>query len=405
MRDVAALLTHPAVLAARTDVEARDAETVAFQAEVSAIPSPTGAETVRARRMARAFGDAGLRDVTTDDVGNVTGLWAGTGSAGEPPVVVASHLDTVFPAEQDVSVRRSGGRWIGPGITDNARGLAASATLARAIAAAQWRITRPILFAATVGEEGSGDLRGVKHLFITRKIAASALIALDGAGLDRVVHRALGARRFRAQYQGPGGHSWSAYGVPNPAHAAATFGAAIPDLTQPGPPMVACSVVGLRGGTGLNSIPSGAEVDIDLRSEDSRTLADAEARVRRAAGFALEQENARRKQGTPELTLRFDVIGDRPAGVTSAMHPLVQAAVAATRALGAEPELAASSTDANVPIALGIPSIALGAGGTAGDTHRPTEWYENTDGTLGLVRALVVLAVAAGIIGQSTREP
>jgi acetylornithine deacetylase/succinyl-diaminopimelate desuccinylase-like protein len=349
--------------------------------------------------VAQAFAAAGLSDIATDPVGNVVGTWPARTSR-EAPVVVASHLDTVFPMEQDVRVTRTGARWLGPGITDNARGLAANIVVAQALAHAGWRVERPIVFAATVGEEGSGDLRGVKHLFHARRLAANALIALDGAGLDRVVHRALGARRLRVRYLGPGGHSWSAYGVANAAQAAATFGALVPDQARVGPPVVTASVVGLRGGTSLNSIPAEAAVEVDLRSEAGDMLAEVEGAVRAAAHTALEAENARRRNGTPLLQLVIEVIGDRPAGVTPAGHPLVQTALAATRALGTEPELAASSTDANVPIALGIPAIALGAGGVAGDTHRPTEWYENTDGSLGLVRVLLVLAAAAGVEGS-----
>jgi len=387
---ISRLLAHDRVRAARRHLERSDESTLAVQAELSAIPAPTGAEGRRAARLAELFREVGLRDVDLDEAGNVHG-WAGE-RRDRAPVVLNAHLDTVFGPDVDVGVERRGRRLEGPGIADNARGLAALVGVARALVEARVPLARPVRFAGTVGEEGAGDLRGVRHLFngLSGERPA-AFIALDGAGLERVVHRALGSRRYRVTYRGPGGHSWAAFGVANPANAVGRVAGLLADLAIPSAPRTTCAVVGLGGGTGLNSIPQEAWLDLDLRSEDPEALARLDDTVRATLVRAAEQENRRRAPGTAQLQWDARRLGDRPSGVVPPEHPLVQAALAATRALGREAELACASTDANVPIALGIPAIALGAGGTAGDAHLPTEWYENVDGPLGLVRALLVV--------------
>jgi len=256
---------------------------------------------------------------------------------------------------------------------------------------------RPVRFTATVGEEGSGNLRGVKHLFANGDGRPHAFIALDGAGLERIVHRALGARRYRVTYRGPGGHSWGAFGVANPANAVGRATSLLADLPAQHSPRSTCAVVRLGGGTGLNSIPQEAWLDLDLRSEDPRALVQLDETVQGVLARALTEENSHRTAGTPPLRLDLRRVGDRPSGLTPRAHPLVQTAIAATRSLGRPHELACASTDANVPIALGVPAIALGAGGHAGDAHLPTEWYENVDGPLGVVRALLVTAAMAEV--------
>jgi acetylornithine deacetylase/succinyl-diaminopimelate desuccinylase-like protein len=218
---------------------------------------------------------------------------------------------------------------------------------------------------------------------------------LDGAGLERIVHRALGSRRYRVTFRGPGGHSWAAFGVANPANAAGRAIALLADLPVKSEPRTTCAVVRIGGGTGLNSIPQEAWMDLDLRSEDPKALAQLDVTVHAALDRAADDENRRRTTGSAALHVHVQLVGDRPSGVTPRAHPLVRVAVAANRALGRDAELAAASTDANVAIALGIPAIALGAGGRAGDAHLTTEWYENTDGSLGVLRALLVVAAMA----------
>ena len=401
-----ALLAHERVRAARAYIERSDEGTLARQATLSAIPAPTGAESARGARVAEMFGEIGLDDVQMDEVGNVRG-WFGNGDGHATVgarhvvplhagcVVLSAHLDTVFGPDLDVSVSRRGTRLEGPGISDNARGLAALIAVGEALVRARVTTQRPVLFAATVGEEGSGDLRGVRHLFDGQTIRPHAFIALDGAGLERIVHRALGARRYRVTYRGPGGHSWAAFGVANPANAVGRATAMLADLTTPQSPRSTCAVVRIGGGTSLNSIPQEAWLDLDLRSEDPRALEQMDTRVQAALQQALDDENRHRMPGTTTLALDVRQVGDRPSGLTPRTHPLVQAAVAATRAVGQEHQLACASTDANVPIALGVPAVALGAGGRAGDAHLPTEWYENEGGALGIVRALLVTAAMA----------
>ena len=400
---VSRLLAHERVRAARHHIERTDEVTLARQTALSAIPAPTGAEDRRAARVAELFREIGLADVSVDHAGNVHG-WFGKNGDSTAPVVLAAHLDTVFGAEVDVAVERRGHRLEGPGISDNARGLAALVAVAEAMVAARVPTARPILFAATVGEEGSGDLRGVKYLLNGKQGAGPppvAFIALDGAGLERVIHRALGSKRYHVTFRGPGGHSWAAFGVANPANAVGRATALLADLPPPGRgangsrPRTTCAVVRLGGGTGLNSIPQEAWLDLDLRSEDPHALAQLDVTVRAALERAADDENRRRTAGTPPIRLELQLVGDRPSGITPRAHPLVQAAVAVNRALGRDAELASASTDANVAIALGIPAIALGAGGKAGDAHLATEWYENVEGALGVVRALLVTAAIA----------
>ncbi len=402
---VSRLLAHERIRAARHHIERTDEGTLARQAALSAIPAPTGAEGRRAAHVAELFRTIGLCDVMVDHAGNVHG-WLGKNGEKSAPVVLAAHLDTVFGAEVDVAVERRGQRLEGPGISDNARGLAALVAVAEAMVAARVPATRPILFAATVGEEGSGDLRGVKYLLNGRHTVGAqhaaplpvAFIALDGAGLDRVIHRALGSKRYHVTFRGPGGHSWAAFGVANPANAVGRAAALLADLAPQHAPRTTCAVVRLGGGTGLNSIPQEAWLDLDLRSEDPRALAQLDVTVRTALERAADDENRRRTAGSPTLRVEIQLLGDRPSGITPRAHPLVQAAVAANRALGRDAELASASTDANVPIALGIPAIALGAGGKAGDAHLATEWYENVEGALGIIRALLVTAAMAEVV-------
>ncbi len=395
---IAALLENDRIRAARAHIERTDEVTLARQAALSAIPAPTGAEAARGRRVAEMFGDAGLDDVTIDAVGNVRG-WCGKRETGNDCVVLSAHLDTVFGPELDVSVSRRGLRLEGPGIADNARGLAALVTVGEALTRARVHTERPILFAATVGEEGSGDLRGVRHLLGPSDrptVRPSAFIALDGAGIERIVHRALGARRYRVTYAGPGGHSWAACGVANPANAVGRAVAMIAQLPTHNAPRTTHAVVRIGGGTSLNSIPQTAWFEIDLRSEDPRALQRIDEAVHATVTAALHEENRQRVPGTAPLAMDVRRVGDRPSGLTPRSHPLVQTAVAATRAMGHEHQLACASTDANIPIALGVPAVALGAGGRAGDAHLPTEWYENDKGALGIVRALLVTAAMAG---------
>lgn len=381
--------------AARSALAASDDAVLREQVATSAIPAPTGDESARGAHIAARFRALGLSDVRVDEVGNVLGTR--TGVEDVAPVVICAHLDTVFPATTDVSVRRSGPRLDGPGIVDNARGLAGMLALARAIDGCTLRTQRPVVFVATVGEEGGGDLRGAKHLFASFERTPACCIALDGAGDDRIVHRALGARRFRVTYRGAGGHSWAAFGVPNPVHAVGAAAARLAALPLPRHPRTTLSVCRIGGGISVNTIPEQAWLEVDLRSSSAEALAGCVADIRAAVHTAAREENVRRAPGTDPLTHEVAMIGDRPCGSTSEHHPLVRIACATTRAIGRVPELVTASTDANVPISLGIPAIAIGAGGRGAGVHTPAEWYDNTDGTVGLARALAIVVASAGL--------
>ena len=379
---------------ARARLAATDERLLTTQIALSEIPSPTGDEQARGASVAHRFRRLGLNAVRVDDVGNV--LATRDGDADVAPVVVCAHLDTIFPAGTPVGVAREGRHLQGPGIVDNSRGLAAMLALAEAIDGRRVRTRRPIVFAATVGEEGAGDLRGVKHLFAHMLAQPAACIALDGAGDDRIVTRALGARRFRVTFHGAGGHSWAAFGVPNPVHAAGATAAKLAALPLPRTPRTTLSVCRIGGGISVNAIPDEAWLEIDLRSSSADILERCSADIQQAVRVAVHEENARRSPGTATLSTTITTIGDRPCGEVDAEHPLVRAAMQATRAIGRTPELATASTDANVPISLGIPAIAIGAGGRGGGVHTSAEWYDNTEGTLGVARALTVLVAAAG---------
>ena len=386
---------HAALAGARERLAARDESVLRTQIAVSEIPAPTGDEFRRATWIASRFTALGLADVRTDRAGNVIGRRPGASDG--PSVAVCAHLDTVFPPNTPLGVRRDGSRLAGPGIGDNGRGLAAMLALAEEIDGVRVRVQTPIDFVATTGEEGVGDLRGAKAFFAGAAGQIAAAIALDGAGDERVVHRALGARRFRVTYRGTGGHSWAAYGVANPVHAAATAVATLGALALPHEPRTTLTVGRIGGGIAVNAIPECGWFEVDLRSVSATVLERYDRDVRAAVHAAAATENVRRAAGTRALTVEIEVIGDRPCGDIPADNPLVVAAIEATRLVGRAPDLATASTDANVPISLGIPAVAIGAGGTGGDAHTISEWYDNADGTLGLARALTTIVSAAGL--------
>lgn len=382
-------LRLPGVRHAADLILADDEATVRSQVELSEIPAPAFQEAERGLRMGALFADSGLPEATVDAEGNVH--TTRPGSEPGPPLVVSAHLDTVFPAGTDVSVHRDGDILRGPGISDDARGLAALLAVARAMNAAGIATRAPVLFAATVGEEGIGDLRGVKHLFGPGGAArgAAGFLSLDGAGLDRIVIDGLGSRRYRLEVTGTGGHSWVDWGTPNPIHALVDVGRSLTTIELGLAPVATLTLARVGGGTSVNAIPQRAWIEIDTRSASGERIDALEAEIRAVVDAARH----------PRDGLRFDltVIGDRPCGATSADAPLVRAAFAATRAVGGQPLPALSSTDANVPMALGIPALTMGCGGEAGLAHTTEEWYRNVGGPKGVVRALYTVLLAAGV--------
>jgi tripeptide aminopeptidase len=317
-------------------------------------------------------------------------------------LVLSGHLDTVFPEGTDVTVRMRGDTLYAPGIADDTRGLIAVLTVLRAMNAADLRTEGDVWFVGTVGEEGLGDLRGVKHLFRKGGPRIDAFISIDGAGDRRVVHQALGSRRYRTTVRGPGGHSWGAFGLANPAHALGraihAFDQAASDFVAEGP-RTSYNVGVIGGGTSVNSIPFEAWMEVDMRSADAGRLMGIDSLYRAAIGQAVEEQNQERLRGEP-LSIDLDLVGDRPSGEIDPATPFVQRAMATVRHFGWEPELQRSSTDANVPIALGIPAVTMGGGGVAGGAHSLDEWWLNRDGHLAIQRTLLLVLAEAGLAAR-----
>ena len=394
---VSRLLEQEDVRAAHEHIVATDERTLTDQIVLTEIPAPPFGEEARARRMVELLAEAGLADVDQDAVGNVLALRPG--AEDRQPLVLSAHLDTVFPTGTDVSVRRDGEILRAPGISDDGRGLAALVAIARALSKAAITTRLPILFAATVGEEGSGDLRGVRHLFGAGGAGSEAagFISLDGAGMKYVVARSLGARRFRVVLRGRGGHSWIDWGAPNPIHALGRAVGALAAWPAPTDPPLSLTVARWGGGTSVNAIPEEAWADLDLRSESSSHLDGGEERMRAVLERSLSEENSGTTDPGRRLHLEVTPLGHRPTGVTALDSPLVEAALEATRASGVEPVVTASSTDANLPMSLGIPAITLGAGGSAGEVHTNGEWYRNDNGPMGIQRALHTVLLLTGL--------
>ena len=378
-----------------------DSSSVRFNSElirICEIPAPPFKEQERGRYFAARFNELGLDDVHTDTEGNVIGFYCG--EREQPLVVVSAHLDTVFPEGTDVRVRHVGSRICAPGIADNCAGLAALIGLIQAMNAGQIKLRGTIAFVATVGEEGEGDLRGVRHLFTEGKLAkrVSSFISFDGTGVDFITHQALGSRRYRIRLEGPGGHSWGDFGVVNPVHALGRAVARLADYHAPAEPRTTYSVGRIEGGESVNVIPQSASMDVDLRSVSDPELARLEDFLLMALNRAVIDENVMRAASGKKLKADVRLIGNRPSGETPRESYLVRTAMEASRVLGITPILNRASTDANIPISLGIPAITIGAGGKSNDSHRLSEWFDPTGRELGYKRALLLALGLAGLV-------
>ena len=395
------LLNAPQVKAAFQYFETEAESITAEQIAICSVAAPPFGEQERAKYLQQKFIDCGLVQAEIDEAGNCLALYEGRSPA--PVMVVSAHLDTVFPAGTDLTLRRNGDRLLAPGISDDCCGLAALIALARVLTMIKMEVGTSILFVGTVGEEGEGNLRGVRHLFTAGKWAGkiAAFVSLDGAGLEPVTQGALGSRRYRVQLRGPGGHSWGDFGIANPVH---SLGRAISSLAAyPAPldPRTTFNVGKVSGGSSINAIPGEASMEVDLRSISEDELVRLDAFFRRTVREAVEQENANRRSDTPPLELNLNLIGERPSGETAPHSPIVILAQEATRAVGSIPVLERASTDSNVPIALGIPAITLGAGGTSGNPHTIDEWYDPRNRHLGLRRALLVTLGMTKLVSTS----
>jgi tripeptide aminopeptidase len=391
---------HPRMRTVMDMLKAENAWTVDQQISICEIPAPPFKETQRGLEYKRRFEALGLRNVRIDAVGNVIAERAGTGAG--PTVVIAGHLDTVFPEGTDVKVKREGTKLSGPGIGDDCRGLAVVLAVARAFEKAGVQTNGTVYFIGNVGEEGPGNLRGVRHLFEQElKGKINYFISVDGTGLD-VTSRAVGSYRYRVTYKGPGGHSYGAFGIPNPIHALGRAMAKIADLQVPANPKTTFNVGIIQGGTSVNSIPFEGIMEIDMRSESPQSLASLDVQVQRILREALAAENNRwtgDRAARAKLTLTVDTIGIRPANSAQAdAAPIVATALAAARALEFTATTGASSTDSNLPMSIGIPAITIDGGGRGTGAHSLAESYDDgLNGWLGPQWAALIVAALAGL--------
>lgn len=373
---IAQVTSSPAFAKARATLDADYDRTIAELIRITETPAPPFKETERAKLFADMLRKQGLRDVEIDAVGNVTGLRAGTGDG--PLLVVSAHLDTVFPEGTPIKVTRKGDRLSAPGVGDDSLGLASILAWSRALDAAGVKTRSGILFVGTVGEEGPGDLRGVRHFFAKGryKDRVGAFLSVDNSNVRRIVQGAVGSRRYRLTFAGPGGHSYGAFGTVNPMAAMADTIQRMYRIAPPGDPKTTYAASVVSGGTSVNSIPNSIVLDVDMRSVDPGELSKLEKRLLAIVDEAVAAENFARSTKDGAIAAERKLIGDRPAGRTDPAHALVRNALAAVKAAGLDPFLDSSSTDSNIPMSLGIPALTVGAGAGGGRTHSLDEYLD-----------------------------
>jgi acetylornithine deacetylase/succinyl-diaminopimelate desuccinylase-like protein len=384
-----ALLSRPDVRQALAYIQDHDQAQIARQIAIAQIPAPPFHEEARAQVLAGEFRRIGLQDVETDGIGNVLGWIPGSSPR---TLAVAAHLDTVFPEGTDVTVKRQGDRLVGPGLADDTRGLAALLAVVEALKAANIHTRRSLLFVADVGEEGLGNLRGIKYLVGESKYRGriDAFISIDGVG-NHVAHREMGSRRYRVTVTGPGGHSWANFGRANPAHAAGRIIAHLADMETPTDPKTTYNVGRVGGGTSVNSIPFESWFEFDMRCTDEAALDRLEKEFLRLAKLGVDEENRLREPSRTKVVLDAKLLAVRRA-VSSHNETLVKAAQEAARAVGmSAPDLTTSSTDSNAAMSAGIPAITIEGGGRAGNMHSLEEWFEPAGAYKGIQKALFTI--------------
>jgi acetylornithine deacetylase/succinyl-diaminopimelate desuccinylase-like protein len=398
--DVTRVRAHPKFAQAMAALDADHDRLVREIVALTEIPAPPFGEDARGAAYLEMLRAHGLTDVERDAEGNVMGVRRGSGNG--PLIAIAAHLDTVFPAGTDVIVRRDGTRLSAPGIGDDTRALAVLLAMIRAMDAAGIRTTADILFIGDVGEEGLGDLRGMKHLFLKGpyRDRIDLFISMDGAGGGNdITHGGVGSKRYRVTFKGPGGHSYGAFGLVSPAFAMGLAIAKFSDVTVPRTPKTTFNVGVVGGGTSVNSIPFESWMDVDMRSVSPAELATLEETFRRLMQEAADEENRVRSTAQGRIEVDFKLVGDRPSGETPLDSRIVQVAAAAVRATGMEPSFSFSSTDSNIPISLGIPAITIDSGGRGGRAHALDEWIdvEKASSLRGIESAMTLLLALAGI--------
>jgi tripeptide aminopeptidase len=385
---LADLTKDPAVKAALDAVKANEPQTLEDQIRFCQIPAPSFKEEIRGKELERVFQQIGLQNVRVDKVGNVLGELRG--AALHPHVVLGAHLDTVFPEGTDVRVKREGNILHGPGIGDDCRGLAVMVSVAREMKKTGVRPKGAVTFVANVGEEGLGDLRGVKQLFReTLKDQIDDFVSIDGTGVH-VTNVAVGSHRYRVTFKGPGGHSFGAFGLANPMGALGRAIARIQEIQVAKQPKTTFNVGRVGGGTSVNSIPFEGWMEVDMRSSDAASLAAVDANFQKAVDAAVVEEN-QRWGGKPTITVVKELVGDRPAGSTPENSAIVRNGLAAATALGFNATLGEGSTDSNLPMSLKIPAITIGGGGRGRDAHALTESFDVTDAWMGSQHALLLI--------------
>jgi len=340
------------------------------------IPAPPFKEQRRAKAYLDLLRAAGLRDTEMDPEGNVMGIRPGTEKG--PMLAVVAHLDTVFSEGTDVTVKRKGTRLLAPGVGDDTRGLAVMLAAIRAMNTARFQTSGDVLFVGNVGEEGEGDLRGVKYLLQKGryKDRIQQFLAIDGTDQDTLTRGGVGSKRYRVVFKGPGGHSYGAFGLVNPAYAMAAAIARLSDTQVAADPKTTYNIGVVRGGTSVNSIPSEVSMDVDIRSESCAALKKLDAAFLAIVKTAADDENRTRSTREGRIAADPKVIGERPCGETPAQAPIVRKAAAVVQAFGMTPKYSFSSTDSNIPMSLGIPALTVGRGGPAGRSHSPDEWTD-----------------------------
>jgi tripeptide aminopeptidase len=386
---VADLMQNAALKAAIAAAKTTEPQTIDDQVRFCEIPAPSFKEEVRGAELKRVFQDLGLQNVRVDKAGNVLGEYRG--AAPHPHVVLAAHLDTVFPEGTNVKVKRDGTILRGPGIGDDCRGLAVLVAVAREMKKANVTIPGTITFVANVGEEGLGDLRGVKQMFNeTLKDQIDRFVSIDGTGIH-VTNVAVGSHRYRVTFKGPGGHSFGAFGLANPIGAMGRAIAKIEEMKVPQQPKTTFNVGRVGGGTSVNSIPFEGWMEVDMRSSDPAALAAVDAQFQKAVDTAVTEENQRWGRGT--ITVVKELVGDRPAGSTPENSAIVRTGLATATALGFNANLGEGSTDSNFPMSLKVPAITIGGGGRGSNAHALDESFDTKDAWMGTQYALL-LAVA-----------